>query len=329
MSAILRVVKSNEQIIKNDYINHDIQLQPKTGIFFADFINDTILRKSRRMGVSYMRNYKTLIYHLNRFSELYNVNIFINSVNEYFLDDFIVYLEEQQLRLNYIKGLLSLVKSMLSKAGSYGYLIDSSFDEVVVGNDEQNSIYLSMGEIARIYYFKGLTKYQERIKDLFVVGCLTALRYSDYSTLTKEDFQGDFIVKITKKTGKKVIIPIHEYVKEIYSKYDGEISEGLSIQHFNRYLKLICKKIGLDEEIIIQYTCGGKLVSKTKYKYEMVTSHTARRSAATNMYLTGRIKTYEIMSITGHTTEKSFFRYIRTTSEDTASQLKADNYFKK
>jgi hypothetical protein len=49
----------------------------------------------------------------------------------------------------------------------------------------------------------------------------------------------------------------------------------------------------------------------TKPKYEFISSHTARRSAATNMYLTGRMKTYEIMSLTGHTTEKSFFRYIR------------------
>ena len=61
----------------------------------------------------------------------------------------------------------------------------------------------------------------------------------------------------------------------------------------------------------------------------MVSSHTARRSAATNMYQTGRMKTYEIMALTGHSTEKSFFRYIRTSEDDRVKQIAGDNYFKK
>lgn len=188
---------------------------------------------------------------------------------------------------------------------------------------------LSLNEITRIYYFVGLTKKQQRIRDLFVVGCLTALRYSDYSTLTKDNFTADRIVKVTKKTGKKVILPIHDYVREIYKKYDGEISSGLSIQHFNRYVKLICKKVGLTDPITFNYTKGGKFNTETKQKWELISSHTARRSAATNLYLTGRLKTFEIMSLTGHTTEKSFFKYIKVTSEDISKTISGDTFFRK
>jgi len=135
--------------------------------------------------------------------------------------------------------------------------------------------------------------------------------------------------KATKKTNKKVILPIHDYVREIYTKYNGNISSGLTVQHFNRYMKKICKKVGLDEPITYSYTKGGVLLTDTKPKYELISSHTARRSAATNMYLTGRFKTFEIMSLTGHTTEKSFFRYIKVTNQTTSKHISGDSYFNK
>jgi len=314
---------------KRDYINRLIQSEPKTGVLFTDFIAQTVERKSKRMGDSYKSNYNTLIHHLTGFSEAYEADIYTNSVGEDFLDDFICYLEENNLRKSYIITLLSLIKSMAAKAAKYGYAVDSSYDDVTVDQEDIFSVYLSMNEITRIYYFKGLTKKQEAIRDLFVVGCLTALRYSDYSTLTSDNFTKDYIIKITKKTGTKVTIPLHDYVREIYAKYDGEISKGLSIQHFNRYIKKICQRVGLDSEVVFNYTKGGKLITETKQKWEMISSHTARRSAATNMYQTGRMKTYEIMSLTGHSTEKSFFRYIKTSTEDKAKQIAGDNFFRK
>jgi len=281
------------------------------------------------MGISYMANYKTLIYHINKFSQLAEATIYTNSVNEEFLDDFITYLEHENLKLTYIKSIVQTIKSMARKAGSYGYAVDCTYDDVVVDDEEAFSVFLSMNEITRIYYFQGLTKKQQRIRDLFVVGCLTALRYSDYSTLTKQNFDRDFIVKVTHKTGKKVILPIHDYIKEIYEKYDGEISKNLSIQHFNRYIKLICKKVGITETITFSYTRAGKLITESHPKYKLISSHTARRSAATNLYNTGRLKTFEIMSLTGHTTEKSFFKYIKVTNENISKQISGDNFFRK
>lgn len=327
MNATLKIVhKANGT---NDYINHLIQSEPKTGVLFTDFIEQTTRRKARRMGESYQKNYKTLTNHLLTFSEKYNATLYTNSIGEDFLDDFICYLEEKDLKQSYIITLVSLVKSMAAKAAKYGYAVDQTYDDVKINTEEPFSIFLSMNEITRIYYFQGLTRKQERIRDLFVVGCLTALRYSDYSTLTKDNFINGYIVKTTKKTGTKVTIPIHDYVKEIYEKYGNDISFGLSIQHFNRYIKKICQKIGFIEEIIYSFTKGGKLVTENKQKWELISSHTARRSAATNMYQTGRMTTYEIMALTGHTTEKSFFRYIKTTNTEKAKRIAGDSFFKK
>jgi len=326
----LIIVPTKFEILgKKDYINNIRLNEPKIGVLFSDFIVNTVTRKSKRMGDKYIASYRTLVFHINNFSKLYNVNIFTNSINEEFLDDFIVYLEERDLKQNYIKSLITLTKTMVKKAGSYGYAVDVTYDDIVLDDEEIFSVYLSMNEITRIYYYKGLSKKQQHIRDLFVVGCLTALRYSDYSTLTKINFGDDYITKITKKTNKKVIIPIHDYIKEIYKRYDGDVSPNVCLQHFNRYVKKICKKVGINDTITFSYTRGGKLITETKEKWELISSHTARRSAATNMYLTGRMKTYEIMSITGHTTEKSFFRYIKVTGENISKQLSGDSFFRK
>ena len=249
------------------------------------------------------------------------------------MDDFIIYLEEQGLRHNTIVGYIEKIQSLVRRASQYNYAVDNTYDEIDLLAEPTNAVFLSMNEITRIYYYKfekqDKRKAKERIRDLFVIGCLTALRYSDYSTLTKDNLQNGYIVKRTKKTNVDVKVPAHDYVKEIFAKYGGNIPNGLCIQYVNKYLKVIMKEIGLNEPITFSYTKGGKLVTVTREKWELISSHTARRSAATNMYLTGRMKTFEIMKLTGHKTEQNFFRYIRLTSEDTARAISGDSFWKK
>lgn len=222
---------------------------------------------------------------------------------------------------------------MVRKASQYNYAVDSTYDEIGMRLEETSAVFLSMNEITRIYYYKFLNqdkrKAKERIRDLFVIGCLTALRYSDYSTLAKDNLQNGYIVKRTKKTNVDVKVPAHDYVKEIFAKYNGNIPCGLCIQYFNKYLKVIMKEIGLNDKITYSFTKGGKLQTVTREKWELISSHTARRSAATNMYLTGRMKTFEIMKLTGHRSEHNFFRYIRLTGDDTARSISGDMFFRK
>lgn len=222
---------------------------------------------------------------------------------------------------------------MIRKASQYNYAVDATYDTIDMRTEPTFAVFLSMNEITRIYYYKfenqDKRKAKERIRDLFVVGCLTALRYSDYSTLTADNLQNGYIVKRTKKTNVDVKVPAHDYVKEIFTKYNGQIPSGLCIQYFNKYLKLIMREIGLNDKITFSYTKGGKLKTVTREKWELISSHTARRSAATNMYLTGRMKTLEIMKLTGHRSEQNFFRYIRLTSDDTARSISGDMFFRK
>ncbi|MCD7938681.1 MAG: site-specific integrase [Bacteroides intestinalis] len=314
-------------------MNHFRQSKPLEGVYFADFIREVVEKKSRRKSAQYPAVYDAVIRHINRFSGEYDCDIFTNSITEEFLDDFIVYLEECGLRHNTIVGYVLKIQSMVRKASQYNYAVDPSYEGIDIRLEETSAVFLSMNEIARIYYYKfekqDKRRAKERIRDLFVVGCLTALRYSDYSTLTKDNYQGDYIIKRTKKTNVDVKIPAHDYVKEIFAKYNGSIPCGLCIQYFNKYLKVIMREIGLNDKVTYSFTKGGKLETVTREKWELISSHTARRSAATNMYLTGRMKTLEIMKLTGHRTEQNFFRYIRLTGDDMARAISGDMYFRK
>ena len=290
-------------------------------------------KRSRRRSEHYAAVYDAIIRHIDNFSVEFGCDIFTNSVTEEFLDDFIVYLEDQGLRHNTIVGYIQKIQSLVRKALQYNYAVDSTYDEIDLREEPTNAVFLSMNEITRIYYYKfgkqDKRKARERIRDLFVIGCLTALRYSDYSTLTKDNLRDGYIIKRTKKTNVDVKVPAHDYIKEIFEKYQGRIPGGLCIQYFNKYLKVIMKEIGLTDKITYSYTKGGKLVTVTKEKWELISSHTARRSAATNMYLTGRMKILEIMRLTGHRSEQNFFRYIRLTADDTARSISGDFFWRK
>lgn len=310
-----------------NYINDNHIDSPIRDKLLVDFIMEMVNKKNK--SISYKSQYKVLMKHVNEFSEKYDCMIYTNSVTEDFIEDFIGYLRDKNMRNNTVKGLIEKIKAMTKKAGNYGYAVNRTFDEISVPEEDTCSIALSMNEITRIYYYTGLTKKQEKIRDLFIVGCLTGMRYSDYSTLTSDNIQKDIIIKKTKKTGVTVHVPVHSYIKELLDKYDGELPKDISIQHFNRSIKTICKKVGLTDKVVFTRTVGHKVVTDTYEMWQVISSHTARRSAATNMYNSGRMKTLQIMLITGHTTEKNFFRYIKIGREENAKNISTDLFFRK
>lgn len=303
------------------------------GVYFTSFARESLEKKSRRKSEHYAAVYDAIIKHIDAFSVEFDCDIYTNSVTAEFLDDFIIYLEDQGLRHNTIVGYIQKIQTLARRAAMYNYAVDNSYNEIDLETEPTNAVFLSMNEITRIYYYKFVNQdkrmAKERIRDLFVLGCLTALRYSDYSTLTADNLQDRYIVKRTKKTNVDVKVPAHDYVLEIFAKYHGCIPCKLCIQYFNKYLKVIMREIGLTDKITYSFTKGGQLQTVTKEKWQLISSHTARRSAATNMYLTGRMKTLEIMRLTGHRTEQNFFRYIRLTNDDTARSISGDMFFRK
>ena len=82
----------------------------------------------------------------------------------------------------------------------------------------------------------------DRVRDLFLVGCYTGLRFSDFSRLTPKNIADGFIEIKQSKTGGNVVIPVHSVIKRIIIKYSG-LPPTISNQKFNTFLKDVCKTV--------------------------------------------------------------------------------------
>ena len=58
-------------------------------------------------------------------------------------------------------------------------------------------------------------------------------------------------------------------------------------------------------------------------RYNCVTTHTARRSGITNMYLSHKFTIVRIMHLSGHKTQKTFIDNIKLSSDEITDEIDA------
>lgn len=92
-------------------------------------------------------------------------------------------------------------------------------------------------------------------------------------------------------------------------------------------LKILCEKAGLTETIRKVITKGGVRIESEKQKWEMVSSHTARRTFASLAELS-KVNRPAIMKITGHKSENSFVSYIRISELESAMAIYEHDFFR-
>ena len=189
-----------------------------------------------------------------------------------------------------------------------------------------NTIYLNRDEIADLRALDlSKNKRLDNARDLFLVGYYTGLRFSDFSDLRKAKIEKGVIKVKAQKTQKDVVIPVLPELQAIFEKYSNEQDLGLpqkiSNPKLNEYIKEVCAMIpSLQKPIEIVQRSEGREVYVKAPKYTQVTTHTARRSFATNAYEMG-VPTISIRAITQHKTDKDFMKYIRASSDTHAEIL--------
>ena len=249
--------------------------------------------------------------------------------------DFIEWNYSKNRSKNYVGKHIKNLKSFLNIAVKNGITSNVEYKEsgFKVLREESDSIALTMEELTSLWNLDlSLNQVYETTRDLFLIGAFTGLRISDFNTLTTEknikSVNGVKILKVkTEKTGRVVAIPLHPIVDSILQKNNGIPPKRLPDKTINESLKIIAKKGGIKTVEYLNQSKGGKKLTIKKFKYQLVTSHTARRSFCTNAYLLG-MSSLDIMSISGHTTESSFLKYIKVTPEQVAIKMSEHPYFK-
>jgi integrase len=177
-----------------------------------------------------------------------------------------------------------------------------------------------------------LTGFLKKVRDLFLIGAGTGQRYSDYSRYKPHHFyesaKGTPILSlIAQKTDIPAIVPLNifPWLIPILEEY-GYHSPKLSMQKMNDGLKVLCQKAGFEDKVlVVEQLMGRKAIVQKSYlpKYEKVTSHTCRRSFATNLYRMG-YSIGQIMPMTGHSTEGHLRTYIGIDAEENAENIASD-----
>jgi site-specific recombinase XerD len=187
-------------------------------------------------------------------------------------------------------------------------------------------VFLTLDEVKKLYSFEFPPEkaYLSRCRDVFVFQCFTGLRYSDVAKLKKSDVGENSIRVVTEKTDTALNIELNKYSRAILDKYkDVDLSNDLALpvtsnQRENDYIKEVCAICGIDSPVSKVFYKGGKKVEETKPKYELVGTHTGRRSFICNALSMG-ISAEVVMRWTGHSDYKAMLPYI-----DVADNIKKE-----
>lgn len=296
--------------------------------FIQDFIDKapsrTVPKTGRPVCYKQLREYERTFYYLKEYANAQGRKIDFEDINLDFYHDFMLHLQKKKLALNTIGKKIQTLKIFLNAATDAGINANRQYKShrFTAVNEESESIYLNETELQTIYELDLTDNPKlDKVRDLFIIGCWVGLRFSDWNKITPANIDNGFLELKQAKTGGGIVIPLYPQVEAILRKYEGNLPPVISNQKFNEYLKDVAKEADLTDVVHKSITKGGVRTSTARPKHRMVTTHTARRSFATNLYKAG-LPTLTIMAITGHKTEAAFLKYIKVTPREHAEKLK-------
>lgn len=322
----------------------------KINMVFTDYMKLYAKRRLAASGENTAKQYRTAIKHLLAYESETHCTLQFADINLRFYERFRDFMLGKGYSLNFLGTVVKSIKVAYRDARDVDGLHDLHETEkrgFSSANFAAKTIYLSLDELQRIadleitpqsfvaafpnsannagVNIERKIKALEVVRNKFLLGAYTALRVSDFNHLRDVHIDGDYFRVTTQKTGAHVVIPIHPVIRRIIDS-GFDISTPITDQKINEHIKEVARMAGITQ-----------LVEGTKYiqhravvgffpKCDLITTHTARRSAATNMYKAG-IPSISIMRITGHTTEKSFMKYIKITAEENAELMAKNKFF--
>lgn len=338
---------SNE-ILNSSWLGFQIDLffervnETKQSDFVLDLIQNlidnahTINNSKGGIGLSKSRiqAYKRLKILFSEFQK--NKNIRLIQLNSMLLNEFRSWLlTDNNYSAVYSNKKIADLRVVCRNAKSKGLPLPIDFysfklGEIKTYDDDEDVVYLNKNELEQIEEINLKSEALANARKWLIIACYIGqrgrdlLKVADAKVFQKKE-DGNLIIELTQYKGnKKVSIPVHPKVEEIYR---NGLPYKVSTQKLNKHFKRICELAEINDLTV------GKLydpktkrkVKGTRPKFMYITTHTGRRSFATNYYQDA--PTSLIMSVTGHTKESTFLKYINKSDESHISPMM--NIFKK
>jgi len=307
----------NIQDIGRDKVNEIIP-------FLQQFIADTAAGMTG-ISMTTIKNYKSLLTRLQEYSIARSVGLTFESIDLDFYDDFKSFLfEDGKCGMAGFGKHIKVLKALMSLAMDKGLHNNTIFrhklfKKVTV---KTNKIYLTKEEIKQI---EDLDLSEEpsldRERDRFLTSYYFLTRYSDSVKIRKKDFfekSGRFYLRYFQvKTDRECVVPAREAALSVLEKRDYDLS-GDTNQEANRKLKTICAMAEINT--LVQEG------NRSGPKWKFVTTHTARRSAATHLALQG-VNLKIIADLGGWENVETLRTYLRSSGLDSAEVAKDLEFF--
>lgn len=275
---------------------------------------DTFIQEKKDLGnitggtIARYENIKTL---LEQFSIAKNYNLNFNIIDENFYVKWVNYSRHVLKHKNNTLGRnIGFIKTFMNWSLKKKYHSNYEFKDFKKTSSETDEIALSVDELEHLYNYDFSKKTRlEKVRDVFIFGCATGLRYSDYSTINKANIRNGQIFINTQKLKSNLGVPLNKYSKNILEKYEYNLPV-ISPQKFREYIKEVCKEVGMDDVVVKTSFIGTKRIEQRIMRYNMISTHTARRTFIT-ISLEKGMRPDIVMSITGHKSYSSFKKYIK------------------
>ncbi len=299
---------------------------------FTAYFEEYIKKREAIRTKTTAKTYRSLLRLVEGYQSHVGRVFMFKDINQDFYDGFRRWLfsqthgsDERPYSSNYFGRIIKLVKVVFNDARYNGVhrldpLVNFKADDHVA-----DTIYLTPAELDAIMAVELTNQGEIVARAKFIIGANTGLRVSDFNNLNDINIGERYLTITAKKTGQKIIAPINSRVRELIETVN--VFSSLSDPYINRTIKEIARAAGIVEPVEIVKYIAGRRVHNIFEKCDLISSHTARRSFATNAYKAG-VPTIAIMKITGHTTEKSFLRYIKISKEENAQLLSEHPFFK-
>lgn len=358
--SIEKIVLSDkrEQLKHIEDLNKEIEDKRKSNVknFVVSYVDriisgDARTSKGERYTKLSCKNWKQF---KRIFLDFYTIHPFTwDDINKTLVDTYISYLEglgymRYTINKN-IKNFRTLVGIAECEGLHNNHIARGKLQSPTVREqDKAKEIYLTTEELSALYEMP-LEGFYDTVRDVFLIGCFTALRFSDYCGIEESDIgytaSGTKVIRLLqKKTGAPVVIPImDDRLETLLKKYDYNVP-NLWGESLNRAIKKICKKLSetvpslakkertllklgerraeekakKDGKTLYEYDEKG---FPLKHKWELVSSHTARRSCITNMVLSKKFTIQQMMSVSGHKSQDIFNKYVKLSLDDVADTV--------
>lgn len=245
LEYIKRGVAVHLQMLKEAVRSH---VSP--GAKLSDFGKE-VVAQSERKNLTKL-NYKTLLNNIESFRK----GVLVTEIDYPFLMAYDKHLRESGIAHNTRISRLRLLRALLNEAKRREIIAVNPFDRFRIQQMVSKKGFLTIEQLRKLERMS-LKGTDEKVRDAFLIGCYTGLRFSDVITLRSEHISGNWLTKKMVKTGFTVEIPIGQLFEgkmlTLLEKYGGKIEKLTtslgSNASVNKTLRPLLDKVGADHKI--------------------------------------------------------------------------------